>query len=146
MTRDHRGQSMRPAPTVPSYSEDGKAVDVGKGARGWTFSRSNHCYVSDEDRVNRLPGRGRGAAVHATEMTSPVVTLGAEVANPWRARCPERGTPGSEGGVGKHRVAVRPAPTLLLRSDPEVVPEVRASVCQSTPSLAPQAGRQVASG
>ena len=104
MTRDHIGQSMRPAPTVPSYSEDGKAVDVGKGARGWTFSRSNHCYVSDEDRVNRLPGRGRGVAVHATEMTSPVVTLGAEVANPWRARCPERGTPGSEGGVGKHRV------------------------------------------
>ncbi len=35
MTRDHIGQSMRPAPTVPSYSEDGKAVDVGKGARGW---------------------------------------------------------------------------------------------------------------
>ena len=32
-------------------------------------------------------------------MTSPVVTLGAEVANPWRARCPKRGTPGSEEGV-----------------------------------------------
>jgi hypothetical protein len=37
--------------------------------------------------------------VNATEMTSPVVTLGAEVANPWRARCPKRGTPGLEEGV-----------------------------------------------
>ena len=55
-----------------------------------------------------------GAAVNATEMTSPVVTLGVEVANPWRARCPKRGTPGSEGGVGKHSVAVRPAPTLPI--------------------------------
>jgi hypothetical protein len=44
--------------------------------------------VPDEDWGNRLPGRGREAAVNATEMTSPVVTLGAEVANPWRARCP----------------------------------------------------------
>jgi putative transposase len=50
------------------------------------------------------------------EMTRPVVTLGMEVANPWRARCPKRGTPGSEGGVGKHSVAVRPAPTLLCLS------------------------------
>jgi hypothetical protein len=71
----------------------------GKDARGLTFSRSNSCFVPDEVRVNRLPGRGRGAAVNANEMTSPVVTLGAEVANPWRARCPKRGTPGSEEGV-----------------------------------------------
>ena len=57
--------------------------------------------------------RGRGAAGNATEMTTPVVTLGAEV-NPWRAVCAERCKHGSEGGVGKHRSAVRPAPTLPL--------------------------------
>ena len=35
-----------------------------------------------------------------------------EVAHPWRAGCGESRTSGSEGGVGKHSVAVRPAPTL----------------------------------
>jgi hypothetical protein len=34
-------------------------------------------------------------------------------ANPQRAGCSETGTSGSEGGVGKHSSAVRPAPTLL---------------------------------
>ena len=48
-------------------------------------------------------------------MTNLAVTLGAE-ADPWRARCSETGTPGSEGGVGKHSVAARPAPTLLCLS------------------------------
>jgi putative transposase len=48
-------------------------------------------------------------------MTSPVVILGWK-ANPWRARCSETSPPGSEGGVGKHSVAVRPAPTLLCLS------------------------------
>jgi hypothetical protein len=35
-----------------------------------------------------------------------------EVANPWRAGCGESRTSGSEGGVGRHCSAVRPAPTL----------------------------------
>jgi hypothetical protein len=55
---------------------------------------------------------GNGAAVNATNLTRPVVTLEAEVANPWRAGCLETCTSGSEGGVGKHRSAVRLAPTL----------------------------------
>jgi hypothetical protein len=38
-----------------------------------------------------------------------------EVANPWRAGCLERGTSGSERGVGKHNSVVRPAPTLPQR-------------------------------
>ena len=59
--------------------------------------------------------RGRGAAVNATEMTTPVVTLGAEVnatemttpvvtlgaeVNPWRAVCAEKCKHGSEGEWG----------------------------------------------
>jgi hypothetical protein len=35
-----------------------------------------------------------------------------EVANPWRAGCGESRMPGSEGGVEKHSLAVRSAPTL----------------------------------
>jgi hypothetical protein len=34
------------------YSEDGKAVYTGKGARGLTLPRSNSCSVLDEFRVN----------------------------------------------------------------------------------------------
>jgi hypothetical protein len=49
--------------------------------------------------------------MNTTNMTTLVVTLGAEV-NPWRAVCAERCKHGSEGGVGKHSSAVRPAPTL----------------------------------
>ena len=52
------------------------------------------------------------AAVNATNLTNPVVTLEAEVANPWRAGCLETCTSGSEGGVRKHSSAVRLAPTL----------------------------------
>jgi hypothetical protein len=55
---------------------------------------------------------GNGAAVNATNLTRPVVTLEAEVANPWRAGCLETCTSGSEGGVRKHSSAVRLAPTL----------------------------------
>jgi transposase-like protein len=57
--------------------------------------------------------------VNASEMTSSVVIL-ARKANPRRARCSETSPPGSEGGVGKHRMAVRPAPTLLCLSDRDV--------------------------
>ena len=39
-----------------------------------------------------------------------------EVATPWRAGCGERRMSGSEGGVGKHSLAVRPAPTLHIPS------------------------------
>jgi hypothetical protein len=62
--------------------------------------------------------RGRGAAVNAHEMTTPVVTLGAKV-NPWRAVCAERCTHGSAGGVGQHSSAVRPDPTLPVLSHSE---------------------------
>jgi len=102
----------------------GKPRTRGKDARGLTFSRSNSCFVPDEVRVNRLPGGGRGAAVNANEMTSPVVTLGAEVANPWRARCPKRGTPGSEEGVvettqtGTAPCPYPTSPEPLLRPSP----------------------------
>jgi hypothetical protein len=95
----------------------GKPRTRGKDARGLTFSRSNSCFVPDEVRVDRLPGGGRGAAVNANEMTSPVVTLGAEVANPWRARCPQRGMPGSEEGVVETtQTGTAPCP-ILPRSD-----------------------------
>jgi hypothetical protein len=53
--------------------------------------------------------------VNASEMTGPVVTL-ARKATPWRARGSETGTPGSEGRVRKHSVAVRLALTLLCLS------------------------------
>jgi hypothetical protein len=59
--------------------------------------------------------------VNAKEMTSPVVTLGAEVANPWRARCPKRGTPGSEEGVvetTRMGTAPCPYPTRMQRREP----------------------------
>jgi hypothetical protein len=46
----------------------------------------------------------------------PMTDESREVATPWRAGCLERGTSGSEGGVGKHSSAVRPAPTLLVES------------------------------
>jgi hypothetical protein len=55
---------------------------------------------------------GNGAAVNATNLTRPVVTLEAKVANPWKAGCGESRTPGLEGGVRKHSAAVRLAPTL----------------------------------
>jgi hypothetical protein len=45
-----------------------------------------------------------------------------EVANPWRAVCGESRMPGSEGGVGKHSAAVRPAPTLLTKDLRESLP------------------------
>ena len=59
--------------------------------------------------------------MNANEMTSPVVTLGAEVANPWRARCPQRGTPGSEEGmVETTRMGIEPCPypTRIQRREP----------------------------
>jgi hypothetical protein len=74
------------------------------------------CSVPEESRANQWSCKRAGAAVNASEMTRPVVTLGVEIANPWRARCSETSPPGSEGGVGKHSVAVRPAPTLLCLS------------------------------
>jgi putative transposase len=54
-------------------------------------------------------------------MTSPVVPLGAAVANPWRARGPSRGTPGAEaGGWRRPEWVPRPAPILLCLSDRDV--------------------------
>ena len=79
-----------------------------KGSRGLTSFWSNSCLVSNEFWANRLPGKGRGAAVNAMNVTSSVVTLRAKVANPWRAGCAERCTSGSERGVGKHRLRCAP--------------------------------------
>jgi hypothetical protein len=59
---------------------------------------SNNCLVLPELEVNQLSSKTAEAAVNATNLTNPVVTLEAEVANPWRARCLETCTSGSEGG------------------------------------------------
>jgi hypothetical protein len=58
---------------------------------------------------------GAEAAVNAPEMTRPMVTLGVEVANSWRARCLKRGTPGSEEGVVETtRMGTAPCPYPTL--------------------------------
>jgi hypothetical protein len=88
---------------------------MAKGARGVTLFGSNSCLVLPELGANQWSRKIIEAAVNAKNMTRPVVTPAAEVATPWRAGCPERGTSGSEGGVGKHSSAVRPAPTLLTK-------------------------------
>ena len=85
---------------------------MAKGARGLTWFWSNNCLVLPELEVNQLSIETAEAAVNATNLTNPVVTLEAEVANPWRAGCLETCTSGSEGGVRKHSSAVRLAPTL----------------------------------
>jgi hypothetical protein len=96
---------------------------MAKGARGLTWFWSNNCLVLPELEVNQLSSKTAEAAVNATNLTNPVVTLEAEVANPWRAGCLETCTSGSEGGVRKHSAAVRLAPTLQWVSTyGEVVP------------------------
>jgi hypothetical protein len=85
---------------------------MGKDARGLTLFWSINYLVPPELGVNRRSRTIVEAVVNATNMTSPVVTPEAEFVNPWRARCRETGTAGSEGGVRKHRSAVRLAPTL----------------------------------
>jgi hypothetical protein len=87
---------------------------MGKDARGLTLFWSINYLVPPELGVNRRSRTIVEAVVNATNMTSPVVTPEAEFVNPWRARCRETGTAGSEGGVRKHRSAVRLAPTLPL--------------------------------
>ena len=72
---------------------------------------SNSCLVPPELEVNRLSYMTTEAAMNTMNMTTLSVTRAAE-ANPWRAGCGESRMPGSEGGVGKHSLAVRPAPTL----------------------------------
>jgi hypothetical protein len=95
---------------------------MAKGARGVTLFGSNSCLVLPELGANQWSRKIIEAAVNAKNMTRPVVTPAAEVATPWRAGCPERGTSGSEGGVGKHSSAVRPAPTLLTKALRERTP------------------------
>ena len=77
--------------------------------------RSISCLVPPEVEVNRLSSKTIEAAMNAKNMTNLSVTIEAE-ANPWRAGCGERRMSGSEGGVGKHSLAVRPAPTLHTRT------------------------------
>jgi len=85
---------------------------MGKDARGLTLFWSINYLVPPELGVNRRSRKIVEAVVNATNVTSPVVTPEAEFVNPWRARCRETGTAGSEGGVRKHSSAVRLAPTL----------------------------------
>jgi hypothetical protein len=87
-------------------------VHMGKDARGLTLFWSINYLVPPELGVNRRSRQIVEAVVNATNVTSPVVTPEAEFVNPWRARCRETGTAGSEGGVRKHSSAVRLAPTL----------------------------------
>ena len=83
----------------------------GEGSQGIDVLIVNNCLVPEESQANQWSRKIAGAAVNAREMTLPAVTLAEEVANPWRARCSETGTPGSEGGVRRHSLAVRLAPT-----------------------------------
>jgi hypothetical protein len=87
-------------------------VHMGKDARGLTLFWSINYLVPPELGVNRRSRKIVEAVVNATNVTSPVITPEAEFVNPWRARCRETGTAGSEGGVRKHSSAVRLAPTL----------------------------------
>ena len=87
-------------------------MHMGKDARGLTLFWSINYLVPPELGVNRRSRKIVEAVVNATNVTSPVVTPEAEFVNPWRARCRETGTAGSEGGVRKHSSAVRLAPTL----------------------------------
>jgi hypothetical protein len=51
-------------------------------------------------------------AANARHLTNPVVTLGAEIANPWGAVCGESRMHGFDAGVGKRVVRTpRPAPS-----------------------------------
>jgi hypothetical protein len=83
---------------------------MAKGARGLTWFWSNNYLVLPELEVNQLSSKTAEAAVNATNLTNPVVTLEAEVANPWRARCLETCTSGSEGGVRKRAEEQRALP------------------------------------
>jgi hypothetical protein len=83
---------------------------MAKGARGLTWFWSNNCLVLPELEVNQLSSKTAEAAVNATNLTNPVVTLEAEVANPWRAGCLETCTSGSEGGVRKRAEEQRALP------------------------------------
>jgi hypothetical protein len=60
---------------------------MGKGARGLTWFWSNNCFVPDEGWGNQSSRKTVEAAANARNLTNPVVTLGAEVANPWGAVC-----------------------------------------------------------
>jgi len=83
---------------------------MAKGARGLTWFWSNNCLVLPELEVNQLSIETAEAAVNATNLTNPVVTLEAEVANSWRAGCLETCTSGSEGGVRKRAEEQRALP------------------------------------
>jgi hypothetical protein len=114
------GSHMEGSSPPMKYASVGAAIVVraresrvqGEGRQGIDVVLANSCSEPDEFRVNRLPGRGRGAAANALNMTNFAIMRRAEVANPWRARGSETGPPGSEGGVRKHNLVVRLAPTL----------------------------------
>ena len=77
----------------------------GEGRQGsdvqWTTNRGSPWASSVTPVKRAAPMRGLLMTDHNRE-----------VATPWRAGCGESRTSGSEGGVGKHSAAVRPAPTL----------------------------------
>jgi hypothetical protein len=87
---------------------------MAKGARGLTWFWSNNCLVLPELEVNQLSSKTAEAAVNATNLTNLVVTLEAEVANPWRAGCLETCTSGSEGGVRKRAESNASCPYLTV--------------------------------
>ena len=62
---------------------------------------SINCLVLPELGGNRRSRKIAEAAVNAKNMTIPVVTPGAKVANPWGAVCGESRMPGFDAGVGK---------------------------------------------
>jgi len=74
---------------------------MGKDARGLTWFWSNNCFVPDEGRGNQSSRKTVEAAATARNLTNPVVTLGAEIANPWGAVCGESRMHGFDAGVGK---------------------------------------------
>jgi hypothetical protein len=111
----HRGRAWASAP--PADSEPGKAASRRKDARGLAWFWSMNDRVPPAWGVNRQSRTRVAAVVNATHLTSPVVTPEAACVKPWRARCRETGPAGSEGGVRKHRWAVRLAPTLPVLSE-----------------------------
>jgi hypothetical protein len=91
---------------------------MGKDARGLTWFWSNNCFVPDEGRGNPSSHKTVEAAANARNLTNPVVTLGAEVANPWGAVCGESRMHGFDAGVGKRaRESTAPCPK---RPDPHL--------------------------
>jgi hypothetical protein len=77
---------------------------MAKGARGLTFGGllvGDHLVKSEWNLV-----------IQVASMNEEPMTAQREDANPRRAVCGESRMHGSEGGVGKHSSAVRPAPTL----------------------------------